>query len=91
MAEWGMSLAEAMAFPLATALALWPAKIVRRGGGDSMPDYTDLARQKAKRKMRAWIAANFEVVAPSDRAAQLPPNLCRQRQPPRNSARRWTR
>ncbi len=64
MAEWGMSLAEAMAFPLATALALWPAKVIRRGGGDSMPDYTDLARQKAKRKMRAWIAANFEVVAP---------------------------
>lgn len=49
-------------FPLVVGLALFPHRVVARGGSYDGPDYVDRARMKARRQMTRHLRENFKVI-----------------------------
>lgn len=61
MAEYHMTLSQALDFPLQAALALWPAMLGRHGAHQG-PDYIDRAVIAARTRARAWLERQFRII-----------------------------
>lgn len=62
MADYSMTLYDAMFdFPLEAALALWPALIVRNGGEAGI-DHTDRASISARKRCKGFLAEHFRIL-----------------------------
>lgn len=64
MGEYGLTLPQAMTFPLEAYLALVPALIARHGGRAEGPDHVDLAACAAREAAWAWLRAHFTILPP---------------------------
>jgi len=79
IAEYHMTLAAAMEFPLEAYLALVPALVSRHGGRSNGPDYVDLAAINAREKAWAFLRRHFHILPQGQKgpmnalAAWLPP------------------
>ena len=62
MAEYHITLADAMRFPLEAYLALIPALVARRGGKSTGPDYIDNAAIAAREACWRFLRRHFEIL-----------------------------
>lgn len=63
MAEYGLSLAEAIwDFPLLAARVLAPSRVRRQGGKWAAPDSTDRAVAAARARAKEWLARHFTIL-----------------------------
>lgn len=62
MAEYHLTLRDAMLFPLAAYLALIPALVARRGGKAAGPDYIDNAAIAAREACWRFLRRHFEIL-----------------------------
>lgn len=67
MAEYGLSLHEAVwRFPLEAAAALAPSRVRRHGGKWAAPDASDRAVAAARARAKDWLKAHFTILPPGE-------------------------